>query len=163
MQGNGRLQLVKVTIPFVWGLYISRCSYILLVLFLFVVKMDSLPRFGVSEELSHEEFSRRLRCANDLDIAQLRLSLCEDAKESWRWKVCCWKARRRNLVAGVLYQDKNRVPCVLLKNGKCSKVEFEQSQSNSSQAVSCSTSNYLVDQFLTGTTNSLPANSYQCT
>lgn len=58
----------------------SIIQYILLVLFLFVVEMDSLPRFGVSKELSHEEFSRRLRCANDLDIVKLRLSLFEDAK-----------------------------------------------------------------------------------
>ena len=63
----------------------------------------------------------------------------------------------------MLYQDKNCVPHVLLKNGKCSKVEFEQSQSTSSQAVSCFTSNNLVDQSLTGTTNSLPANFCQCT
>ena len=55
-------------------------QYTLLVLFLFVIKMDSLPQFGVSKELSREEFSRRLHCANDLDIAKLRLSLFEDAK-----------------------------------------------------------------------------------
>lgn len=55
-------------------------QYIFLFLFLFMVEMDSLPQFGVSKELSHEEFSRRLHCANDLEIAKLRLSLFENAK-----------------------------------------------------------------------------------
>lgn len=53
---------------------------VLVFLSLLVVEMDSLPRFGVSKELSHEEFSRRLRCAKDSEIATLRLSLFEDAK-----------------------------------------------------------------------------------
>ena len=45
-----------------------------------VVIMDSLPRLGVSNELSHEESSRRLFSARNGEIAKLRLSLFQDAK-----------------------------------------------------------------------------------
>ena len=64
----------KVIILFIYSQMLIT-QYILLFLFLFVVEIVSLPRFGVSKELSHEEFSRRLRCAKDLEIAKLRLSI----------------------------------------------------------------------------------------
>ena len=109
---------------------------------------------------------------NDLEIAKLRLSLFEDAIDLAHMNSQLVTRKKVGSVKSVVekhvediwslvcsIKDKNHVPRVLLKNGKCSNVEFEQSQSNSSQAVSCSTSNYLVDQSLTGTTNSLPANS----
>ena len=64
-------------------------------------------------------------------------------------------------------KSKNCVPHVLLKNGKRSKEEFEhrQSQPNSTKAVNSvsSTSNYLANQSLTGTTSGSPTNLCHCT
>jgi len=156
---------------------------VLVFLSLLVVEMDSLPRFGVSKELSHEEFSRRLRCAKDLEIATLRLSLFEDAKANNLVHMNSQLVARRKVGGGksvvekhvediwllvCSIKNKNCVPRVLLKNGKRSKEEFEhrQSQPNSNQAVnsaSCSTSSYLADQSLTGTTSGSPTNLCHCT
>ena len=45
-----------------------------LLLLLLVITMDSLPCFGVSKELSREEFSRRLHFTKDFEIVKLRFS-----------------------------------------------------------------------------------------
>ena len=76
---------------------------------------------------------------NDLEIAKLRLSLFEDAIDLahmnsqlvTRKKVGSVKSVVEKYVEDIWslvcsIKDKNRVPRVLLKNGKCSKVEFEQ-------------------------------------
>ena len=114
----------------------------------FVAVMDALPRFGVSKELSHVEFTRRLHCAKDLEIAKLSPSLFEDTKANGlahsysqlvtRKKVGGGKSAVEKHVEDIwlLVCSKNRVPHVVLRNGKRSKEEFEQSQSNSCQANS---------------------------
>ena len=101
--------------------------------------MDSLPRFGASKELSHDEFSRRLRFAKDLDIAKLRFSLFQDAKVRdfvhknsqlvTRRKVGGRKSVVEKHVEDIWLlvcsiKDKYRVPRVLLKNGKRCKEVF---------------------------------------
>ena len=141
-----------------------------------MVAVDSLPRFGVSKELSHDEYSRRLRFAKDLDVAKLRLSLFEDAKVRdlvhknsqlvMRRKVGGGKSVVEKHVEDIWLlvcsiKDKYRVLRVLLKNGKRCKEVFELCQSNSSQAnnsVFCSIPNHLVDQSLTTTMLGSPTN-----
>ena len=63
-------------------------------------------------------------------------------------------------------KDKNRIPRVLLKNGKRSRKEFEQSQSISSKAdntISCYTSDHLLDKSLTSNMRSSLSSPCQCT
>ena len=104
--------------------------YILLSLFLLAVGMHSLPCFGVSKELSREEFSRRIRCAGDREIAELRLSLFEDAIANNLAHTNSQLVTRRKVGGGksvvekhvediwllvCSIKDKNCIPRVLLK------------------------------------------------
>ena len=94
--------------------------------------IDSLPRLGVSTELSHEEFSRRLRFTKDLEIAKLRHFLFYDTEVRDLVHKNSQLVTRRKVGGGesvvekhvedifllvCSIKDKYRVPCVLLKNG----------------------------------------------
>ena len=104
--------------------------------------MDLLPRICVSGELSKEEFARRLNSAGSDEVSELRIALFEEA-------VCGDLADegdvlvRRMKCGGKTVKGKHsedvwslvcsirrseEVPRVILRNGKRSREEFQQSQ-----------------------------------
>ena len=104
--------------------------------------MDLLPRFCVTGELSKEEFARWLNSAGSDEVSELRVALFEEA-------VCKNLAddgdilvrrmkRSGKTVKGKHIEDvwsmvcsikrNEEVPRVILRNGKRSREEFQQSQ-----------------------------------
>ena len=104
--------------------------------------MDLLPRICVSGELSKEEFARRLNSAGSDEVSELRIALfeeavCRDLADEGDVLVRRMK-RGGKTVKGKHSEDvwslvcsirrSEEVPRVILRNGKRSREEFQQSQ-----------------------------------
>ena len=104
--------------------------------------MDLLPRFCVTGELSKEEFARRLNSAGSDEVSELRVALFEEAvcknlvddgNILVRRIKCGGKTVKGKHIEDVWslvcsIKKNEAVPRVILRNGKRSREEFQQSQ-----------------------------------
>ena len=102
--------------------------------------MDILPRFGVSSELSKEDFEQRLSRVSQTDVEWMRSLLFAAAVEGGLADVGDELVGRRKVVGGVqkhiedvwiLLGSIKKCESTLLKNGKRSKEKWQQSQARS--------------------------------